>query len=291
MMTTIFAGLATGAMYVIVAVGYNIVFVSSRVFNFAQAHFLTIGAFAGLFVGQALGLDAWLAVLLAALLAAFLGAVIGGLEEVLAIRRLLGRGEHNELVTTLGVGTIISGVALLIFGSDYEQLHFFDKTPFGILGGRLNIVDVLLIVVAVVMAVAVGIITKKSMMGLASLATSEDRQAGMLRGVNVRRLAFLAFVIAGALVAAAGPLVASKTFASFHLGDLMAVKAFVAVAIGGIGSYRGIVIGGFSVGLIEILAARFFGSDWQNIVVFVLLLLVLLLLPNGLFGRRNERVV
>ncbi|CAN5230900.1 branched-chain amino acid ABC transporter permease [soil metagenome] len=288
MVTTILAGLSVGAVYTIVAIGYNVVFISSRVFNFAQAQFLMIGAFVALEAGQRFGLPLWSAIILCAVV----GGIIGGLEEVLAIRRLSGRGVHNELVTTLGVGTILSGIGLVLFGSDPKQTTYFtDEAPFSFLGGRVVMVDLLLILVAILLAGIVGLITRKSMIGLASLATSEDRQAGMLRGVNVKQLAFLAFILAGALVAATGPLVAAKTFASYQLGDHLAVKAFVALAIGGFGSYTGAVVGGFVVGLLEMFGARYLGSEWQNISVFILLLIVLLVLPNGIFGRKTERVV
>lgn len=287
MMTTILAGLSIGAVYTLVAIGYNIVFISSKVFNFAQAQFLMVGAFVAFVASANFGLPLWAAILLSAII----GGIIGGLEEVLAIRRLSGRGVHNELVTTLGVGTIMSGAALVLFGSDPQKLNYFDPTAFDFLGGRVVMVDLLVILAAVLLAGVVGLITRKSMIGLASLATSEDRQAGMLRGVNVKQLAFLAFVIAGALVAAVGPLVASKTLVSYHLGDLLAVKAFVALAIGGFGSYRGAIVGGFVVGLLEMFGARYLGTEWQNISVFVLLLIALLVLPTGIFGRKQERVV
>jgi branched-chain amino acid transport system permease protein len=288
MVTTIFAGLSIGAVYTIVAIGYNIVFISSRVFNFAQAQFLMIGSFVALEGGQQLGLPLWLTIIFCAVV----GGIIGGLEEVLAIRRLSGKGAHNELVTTLGVGTILSGLGLVLFGSDPKKVPFFEnEVPFTFLGGRVVMVDLLIILVAVLLAGIVGLITRKSMVGLASLATSEDRQAGMLRGINVKQLAFFAFIIAGGLVAATAPLVAAKTYASYQLGDNLAVKAFVALAIGGFGSYWGAVVGGFVVGLLEMFGARYLGTDWQNISVFVLLLIVLLVLPNGIFGRRTERVV
>lgn len=288
MVTTIIAGLSIGAIYTIVAIGYNIVFISSKVFNFAQAQFLMIGSFVALEAGQMLGLPLWLAIIVCAVV----GGIIGGLEEVLAIRRLSGKGAHNELVTTLGVGTILSGAALVVFGSDPKQVTYFQgEQPFTFLGGRLVLVDLLIILVALLLAGIVGLITRKSMLGLASLATSEDRHAGMLRGINVKSLAFFAFIIAGALVAATGPLVAAKTYATYDLGDTLAVKAFVALAIGGFGSYWGAVVGGFVVGLVEMFGARYLGTDWQNITVFVLLLVVLLVLPNGIFGRNNERVV
>lgn len=288
MMTTIWAGLSLGAIFAIVAIGYNIVYIASRVFNFAQAQFVMIGAFIALEGGRAAGLPLWVSIILCALA----GGIVGALEELGAVRWLRGRGAHNELVTTLGVATLLSGIALVIFGSNAERIGYFtEQQPFDLLGGRVLLVEVLIILAAVVLAVAVGIITKRTMIGLASLATSEDREAGALRDINAGWLAIGAFVVAGAVLAALGPLIGAKTFAVYNLGDLLAVKAFVALAIGGFGSYAGAVIGGFSVGLIEVFAARYLGSEFSNITVFVLLLIVLLVIPQGIFGRRAGRTV
>jgi branched-chain amino acid transport system permease protein len=288
MMTTVWAGLVLGAIYAIVAVGYNIVYIASRVFNFAQAQFVMIGAFVALEGGSALALPLPVTMVLCAVV----GGIIGALEEVLAIRRLRGRGAHNELVTTLGVATLLSGIALVVFGSNPKQLTYFSgEQPLDLLGGRILLGELLIIIAAVVLAVAVGIVAKWTAVGLAALATSEDREASTLRGINVGMLALGAFVIAGALLAAAGALIGTKTFAIYNVGDLLAVKAFVALAIGGFGSFPGALIGGFAVGLIETFGARYVGSDWQNIIVFALLLVVLLVIPSGIFGRRAGRAV
>lgn len=287
-MTTVWSGLTLGAIYAIVAIGYNLIFVASRVFNFAQAQFVMLGAFVALEAGTALKLP----LILAIVLAAAVGGIIGGLEELLAVRRLAGHGVHNELVTTLGVGIILSGIALAIFGSNPQQLSYFsNEQPFTFIGGRVVLANLLVIAAAVVIAGAVVIVMRRSMVGLASLATSEDREASMLRGVNVKRLSLGAFIIAGALVAAAGPLVGATTYAVYDLGDALAIKSFVALAIGGFGSFPGALIGGFAVGLLEEFGARYLGTGLQNITVFVILLIVLLVLPRGIFGRSAERAV
>lgn len=288
MMTTVWAGLSIGAVYAIVAIGYNIVYIGSRVFNFAQAQFVMVGAFVGVVAGQQWELPLWITIVACAVA----GGLIGALEEVLAVRWLRGRGAHNELVTTLGVATLLSGIALVIFGSDPRRVDAFaEAAPFELLGGRLLPAEGLMILAAIVVAAGVALLTRRTMIGLASLATSEDRQAGALRGINASVLAIGAFVVAGALLAALGPLIAAKTFASYNLGDLLAVKAFVAVAIGGFGSYAGALVGGFGVGLLEVFAARYLGSEWQNITVFLLLLVVLLVIPNGVLGKGAGRAV
>jgi len=288
MMSTILAGLSLGAVYALVAVGYNIVFMASGILNFAQAQFLMIGAFLSLGAARVLDLPLPVAVVGAAVI----GGMIGGLEEVAAIRRLVGRGTHGELITTLGFATVLSGIALVIYGSDAQTVPYLGNLgSVTVAGGRAQWVDVILIVVAVTLTAGVGIVTRRSMLGLASLATSEDRQAAQLRGVSVAWMSFGAFVLAGALLAAVGPLVGAKTQASYSLGDELAVKAFVALVIGGFGSYPGALIGGFIVGLLELFTIRYAGFEWSNLLIFVLLLVVLIVLPRGIFGRTRERVV
>ncbi|MBB6407197.1 branched-chain amino acid ABC transporter permease [Arthrobacter sp. AZCC_0090] len=287
-MILLWAGLAIGAVYALVAVGCNIVFIASGVFNFAQAYVLMIGSFTALISGAQLGLPLWAAIIFCAVV----GALVGAVEEVVAIRRLSGKGADNELVTTLGFSVILSGIAFVIWGPNPLSVSYFaGQTAFDFLGGRIEFSDVLLILVSILVAGATGLFARKSIIGLAGLATAEDRAAAMLRGVNVKALSLGAFALGGALVAAGAPLVASKTLASYSLGDSIAVKVFVVLAIGGIGSQRGALVGGFAVGLVEVFSARYLGGDWAGISVFILLVIVLLVRPSGLFGQIKKRVV
>lgn len=290
MITTLWAGLSIGAVYALVAVAYNIVFVGTRVFNFAQAYILMIGTFIAVEATTKFGLS----LIATIVVCAVAGAIIGAIEEVVAIRRLARTGSHNELVTTLGVGVILSGIALLIWGSEPKSAPLLKE--FGVLevlGGRITMGEVLLIVTAIVVGVGTWLVSTKTPIGLTALATSEDRDAAMLRGINVRGLATGTFALGGAIVGAIAPLVATKTYATYHLGDGLAVKAFLVLALGGFGSFIGALVAGSIVGVLEMFAARYLGSDWQNITVFILLLIVLLVVPHGLFsrGKAQERVV
>jgi len=290
MITTLWAGLSIGAVYALVAIAYNIVFVGTRVFNFAQAYILMIGTFIAVEAATRFNLP----LIVAIVVCAAAGALIGAVEEIVAVRRLARTGSHNELVTTLGIGVILSGIALLVWGSEPRSVPYLKE--FGVLevlGGRITMGELLLIVVALVAGVGAWVLSTRTSIGLTALATSEDRDAAMLRGINVRWLATGAFTLAGALVGAVAPLVATKTYATYHLGEGLAVKAFLVLALGGFGSFLGALLAGSIVGVLEMFAARYLGSEWQNITVFVLLLIVLLVLPHGLFsrGKAQERVV
>lgn len=285
-MTLIWGGLSLGAIYAIVAIGYNIVFISSKTFNFAHAQLTMVGAFVAY-----TGLVKWhLPTLLVLVIAAAAVALVAAIEERIAIRPV---GDmHNILVTTLGASILLDGIAQLTWGSQPLSVPFFagDKA-ISLFGGRVYPVEIFLIAIAVLLVVGLGFYSRRSLTGLALLGMAEDREAALLRGVNVRRLAFMAFVAAGALAGFVGLFVGSKTFAVSTLGAALALKGFVVLAIGGFGSMPGTLVGGTLVGLAEAFASRYLGGEYANLAVFLILVTILMLRPAGLFVRTKERVV
>lgn len=285
-MTVILGGLALGAVYALVAVGYNIVYISSKTFNFAQAQLIMVGAFVAYS-----GLVTWkLPVPLVLVMAGAVVAVVAAIEERIAIRPV--RDMHNVLVTTLGASIFLDGAAQLIWGSQPLAVPFFagnDSMP--VLGARVYPVEIALILLAPLIVILLVQFSRRSLVGLALLAISEDREAALLRGVPVRRLALAAFVAAGALAGIVGLFVGPKTFAVATLGAALALKGFVVLAIGGFGSMPGTLVGGAIVGLVEALASRHLGGEYANLAVFAVLIAVLMLRPGGLFARAKERVV
>lgn len=287
-MNTVWAGLSIGSIYALVAIAYNIVFLSSGVFNFAQAQFLMLGTFVAYTATMTLGLPVYVVIPAAVLL----GALLGLVEEFTAIRPLQGLGVHGELVTTLGVAVLLDGVAIIIWGSQPLPVPFFgSQGVLTIFSGRILPAELTLIGLACAVAVGAELFSRRTDFGLTGLATAEDRVASMLRGINVRSHSLISFGLAGALCMALGPFVAPKTFASFDLGVSLALKGFVALAIGGFGSQKGALIGGLVAGLVEAMAARYFGVSYQNIAIFALLLFVLMIRPIGLFGEREQRQI
>lgn len=285
-MTLIFGGLALGAVYALVAIGYNIVFISSKTFNFAQAQLMMVGCFVA-YTGL-VTLD--LPFFLAALFAAAAVFVVAAIEERVAIRPL--KDPHAVLVTTLGAAVLLDGGTQLIWGSQPLSVPFFgDGTVLTVLGGRVYPVEIVLVLVTVLLVLLLIWASRRYVVGLALLAMSEDREAAMLRGVNVRRLAFGAFAGAGALAGLLGVVVGPQTYAVATLGTALALKGFVVLAIGGFGSLSGTLVGGLIVGLVESLASRYLGGEYALISVFVVLIAVLMIRPAGLFVRRQERVV
>jgi branched-chain amino acid transport system permease protein len=284
--TLIWGGLSLGAVYALVAVGYNIVFTASGTFNFAHAQLLMLGTFVAYW---GLAVLKWPAVPVF-LLAGLVVAVLAIAEERFAIRTV--RGTEAQLVTTVGVATLLNGGTQLIWGSQPLTVPFLDSNHvLTVFGGRVLPVELVLIAVAVLLTLGLVYYSRHSMIGLATLAMAEDREAAMLRGVNVRMLALGAFGLSGLLAGTVGPIVGPKTFAVATLGSALALKGFVALALGGFGSLPGGLIGGLAIGLIEQLSARYLGSTYVNIVIFGVLLLILLCRPAGLFGRSRDRTV
>ncbi|WP_067174060.1 branched-chain amino acid ABC transporter permease [Microtetraspora niveoalba] len=285
-MTLIWGGLALGAVYALVAIGYNIVFISSKTFNFAQAQLMMVGTFVAYTGLVTLRLPVFVVALMA-VAAVFLVAAI---EERVAIRPV--KEPEAVLVTTLGASMLLDGVTQLIWGPQPLTVPFFGSDDvMSLFGGQVYPVEIALILLTVVIVVALSLLARRTLLGLALLGMAEDREAAMLRGVNVRRLAFGAFAFTGALAGLLGLFVGPKTFAVATLGASLALKGFVVVAIGGFGSIPGTLVGGVIVGLVEALAARYLGSEYANISVFAVLVVILMARPSGLFVRTQERTV
>lgn len=286
MMTTIWSGLALGAIYALIALGYHLVFVSSNTFNFAHAQLVMLGVFVSFWGLVTLKLPTVVVLVLAAAVV----ATVATIEERVAIRTVTGT--EGQLITTVGFATLLDGLTQVIWGGEPLQVPFFGSDRvWNVFGGRVFPVELMLMLVAVAVAVLIAFTGRNSMLGLAMLAVSEDREAALMRGINVRALAIGAFAVSGAFAGLLGPIVGPKTFAVATLGSALALKGFVAMAIGGFGSAAGALVGGLSVGMIESLAGRYMGSSYSTLMIFSALLLVLLLKPTGLFGTMRERVV
>lgn len=288
-MTTVWAGLTVGAIYSFVAIGYNAVMLASGVFNFAHAQLVMLGTFLAYAGMQALDLP----VLVTAILAALIVGGIAVLQERVALRRLIAKGEITRtLIATIGVGTIIAGVAVKLWGTDAKVVPSdLPSTPLSLLGGAVQVNDLILIGFVLAVGLGLHLWSRSTRYGLASLATAENRRAARLQGINITMLGMAAFALTGLIAGVAGVLVGPRTYAVATLGDQLALYGFVAIAIGGAGSQLGGLLGGFAVGLIDAFAGRYLGSGYPQIVIFLVFLLILVIRPQGLFGRGLERAV
>jgi branched-chain amino acid transport system permease protein len=286
--TILLSGLSIGGLYALTAVGFNIVFVTSGLFNFAQAQFMMVGTFIAYWTASQLHLPvAW-----SILIGLGIGAVLGLVVERIAIRPIQRFGPQNALVTTIGVGVILDGVASVVWGTQPLNVPFFGSSkPFHFLGGAVVADQLLILGAAAVICVGMEALSRTTLIGLASMATAEDREAAMVRGINVRRFSMFAVAGAAAFAGCLGSVIGPQTYALFDIGDTLAVTAFVVMAVGGFGSYVGALIAGFVVGVVEQESVRYFSAVYQDIFVFALLVTVLMIRPAGLFRSHIKRTV
>jgi branched-chain amino acid transport system permease protein len=284
--TTVWTGLSVGAVYALVALGYNIVYLASGALNFANAALIMLGTFVSYWALTTEHLPFPVAVLLAAVIV----TAVAVIQERIGIRPV--SSTEGLLVTTVGAATILSGVAQVIWGSTPLPVPFIGpRDPLTVLGGRLFVDELSLIVAAVVLSAGAWLLQRRTMLGLALLAASEDREASTLRGVDSRRIRLLAFAVSGVLAGAAACLIGPQTLAYPDLGSELALTGFVALALGGFGSVIGGLIGGLAIGLVDAVVASQLGGAYPNIFLLAVLLLVLLARPGGLLGATRQRVV
>lgn len=288
MLVTLISGLAIGSIYSLVAVGYNLTWLTSKAVNFAYAAFIVTGMFLTAWM-HGLGLP--FPVILIILIA--LGAVVAFIEYLVAILPLRGRGDHAELVTTVGVTTVLQG--LIFFFSPDDVMRVPSVVPEGLIdiagGGRIAPAELLIVVVAVVVALGAHLWSTKTRSGLAALAQSEDRDAALILGVRPGRIAAVMFVLSGSLGFVLAPFIGPITFAIVAIAITLSIKGFVVLAIGGIGSQLGALIAGLALGVVEAFVITVASASYQNLVVYLIFIATLLLRPQGIFGARKERAV
>ncbi len=284
-------GISLGSIYAIIALGYTMVYGIARMLNFAHGDIIMVGGFAVFTIVSTLGLSPWLGLLVAVAICTVLGIVI----EKVAYCPLRGASSLAVLITAIGVSYLLQNVALLIFGSNARQFTSIINLPnLKLADGRLTIsaVTIVTIITCIVIMVGLTAFINKTRIGQAMLAVSEDTGAATLMGINVNKTISITFAIGSALAAIAGALLCSA-YPSLtpYTGSMPGIKAFVAAVFGGIGSIPGALIGGVILGVIENLTKAYISSQLSDAVVFSVLIIVLLVRPTGILGKKiTEKV-
>ena len=285
-LSCLISGISLGSVYAIIALGYTMVYGIAKMLNFAHGDIIMVGAFAAFTVVNTMGLPTGLGILTAVVICTILGVTV----ERIAYKPLRGASSLAVLITAIGVSYLLQNLVLLIFGPTPKKFtSVIDLPPLQLAGGQLSISAVTIVTVITCLAVIVALTTfiNKTKMGQAMLAVSEDREAATLMGINVNSTIALTFAIGSALAAVAGVLFCSAyDNLDPYIGSMPGIKAFVAAVFGGIGSIPGAFIGGIVLGIIEQLAKRYISDQLSNAIVFLVLILVLLIRPTGLFGRK-----
>ena len=284
-------GISLGSIYAIIALGYTMVYGIARMLNFAHGDIIMVGGFVVFTIVSTLGLSPWLGLLVAVVICTVLGIVI----EKVAYCPLRGASSLAVLITAIGVSYLLQNVALLIFGSNARQFTSIINLPnLKLADGRLTIsaVTIVTIITCIVILVGLTAFINKTRIGQAMLAVSEDTGAATLMGINVNKTISITFAIGSALAAIAGALLCSA-YPSLtpYTGSMPGIKAFVAAVFGGIGSIPGALIGGVILGVIENLTKAYISSQLSDAVVFSVLIIVLLVRPTGILGKKiTEKV-
>jgi len=283
--TILLWGVAIGCIYVLLATGLNLIFGVMKLVNFAHGELLMLGAYVSYSVTTGLGLDVYLSLFVSMAVIALVGLGV----ERLAFRRVLGADKLNEIFVSLGLILIFDNAAVLIWGEDSKWL----TSPFKGMGIQLDEVFLrydLLIAFAVVAAILVGLLLliNKTKIGMAMRATSQKSQAAMLMGINIEHIYIFTFVLGAALAGAAGTLFGIIFPFNPYIGALPTIKTFAIIILGGLGSIKGAIIGGLLFGIAENLASATLGGIWGDAVAFALLIIVLILRPEGLFGEKSS---
>lgn len=284
-------GVSLGSVYAIIALGYTMVYGIAKMLNFAHGDIIMIGSYVVFVTVSSMGLPPVLGVLLAVAACTLLGVVI----ERVAYKPLRNASPLAVLITAIGVSYLLQNVALLIFGADTKSFTSVVKIPaLKLAGGQLNITGetIATILSCIVIMVCLMAFINRTRAGQAMLAVSEDRGAATLMGINVNGTIALTFAIGSALAAIAGVLLCSA-YPSLtpYTGSMPGIKAFVAAVFGGIGSIPGAFIGGVLLGVIEILSKAYISSQLSDAIVFSVLIIVLLVKPTGILGKKiSEKV-
>ena len=291
MVSYLINGISLGSVYAIIALGYTMVYGIAKMLNFAHGDVIMIGGFAVYVCTSSLGMDPLIAVLISIVVCTILGITI----EKVAYKPLRKASPLAVLITAIGVSYFLQNLALIIFKSDTKLFTSVISIPLiSLADGKLVITGetIVTIIACLIIMVVLTLFIKKTKAGQAMLAVSEDKEAAELMGVNVNRTISLTFAIGSGLAAIAGVLLCSAyPTLNPYTGSMPGIKAFVAAVFGGIGSIPGALVGGLLLGIIENLSKAYISSQMADAIVFSVLIIVLLVKPTGLMGRKMSEKV
>ena len=281
------AGITYGAVYAVVAIGFNIIYNSTGIINFAQGEFVMLGGMVTVFASAA-----GVPLPLAALLAVVVSIAVGLLLYWLAIEPARDASPVTLIIITVGASILLRGAAQILFDKQFHKLPSISgDTPVNLLGAAIQPQSFWVLGGTAVIVILLYIFLERTVVGKAVLATAANKLAARLVGINTATVMALAFGGSAAIGAVAGVLITPITLTSYDVGTMLALKGFAAAMLGGMGNPIGAVAGGLILGLLEALGVGYISSTYKDAFAFIVILLVLFAMPQGLFGRRTvERV-
>ncbi|PSL02743.1 amino acid/amide ABC transporter membrane protein 1 (HAAT family) [Haloactinopolyspora alba] len=291
-MQQIVNGVFTGSIYALFAIGFTLVFGILHRLNLAHSAVFAAGAFIGIELAENAGMPIWLAI--PSVLVA--GGVLGLVIERLAFRPLGGRHDAHfaGLISSIAVGAMFLALLQARYGPDTRRFapDTFPQHRYDVLGVSVSLLQLTVVAVSLVLMVGLSVLVARSRLGRAMRAVAENPHAARVLGINVDRVTAATFALSSALGAVAGVLFAlSVNSAQLSMGFNIELKGLAVIIVGGMGSLKGAMVGGLALGLIEVFAVTQIGSSWRDVIAFGLLIAILLVRPQGLFGSRKVREV
>ena len=283
----LFSGITVGSTYALAALGFTLIYNASHVINFAQGEFIMLGGMLAVYFSHA-----GLPMPLALLLAIAVPTLVGLLLEKVAIEPVKGAESVTLIIITIGASLVLRGVVQVWLGKGSFSLGAFSgEQPIRLLGATLLPQSLWVLGVTALVVAVLWYFFARTLLGKAMLATSCNRDAAQLVGINTDGVLLLSFALSAALGALGGILVAPMTLTSYDVGIMLGLKGFVGAVLGGLGNGLGAVLGGLLVGVLESLGAGYISSAYKDAMPFVLILLMLFFRPRGLLGgKATERV-
>jgi branched-chain amino acid transport system permease protein len=283
-------GITTGALYALVALGITIVYRATRAVNFAHGDLFMISGF----IAYALHVGWGIPYVMSLLLTVVIGFVLGAVCERLVFRPALERSFVGALLTTIGLSFILKGIARSLWGGKGDYIPFpplVDPAPMSIGGILVSPQQLVVLAGAIAVMVAFGLFFKFTRFGRMMQATADNRKAARLVGIRTDRVYMYTFALGTAVAAVAAVLMAPITLLYPDIGFILFIKAFAAAALGGLASVPGAVLGGFLLGLVETLCAGYVSTNLADVSSYIVVMLVLIFIPNGLLGSPHARRV
>ncbi|MEH7125715.1 branched-chain amino acid ABC transporter permease [Bacillus sp. JJ1532] len=282
-------GISLGSIYALIALGYTMVYGIIKLINFAHGDVFMIGAFIGFYAIAGWGLGFFPALLLAMTVCAIFGVLI----ERIAYKRLRNATRIAALITAIGVSLLIEYGVIYIRGAQPEAYpNVFANKSFNVFGAQISSQSLLILSVSIILMLILQFIVHKTKIGKAMRAVSHDMDAARLMGINVNNTISATFAIGSAMAGAAGVI-----FGVYYtkieplMGIIPGLKAFVAAVLGGIGIIPGAMVGGLVLGVVETVVSAFGFSLWRDAAAFIILILILLFRPSGIFGKNAREKV
>jgi branched-chain amino acid transport system permease protein len=283
----LFSGLTVGAIYALVALGFTLIYNASDVINFAQGEFVMLGGMVTVFLAAA-----GVPLPLAAIAAVVTAIVVGLLLYWLAIEPARGASAVTLIIITIGASILLRGVASIVFDKRFHSLPpLLGADPIFIGGAAVLPQSIVVFGAAAAVFLGLRVLMDRTLLGKALIAIAANRLAARLVGINTAALVGLSFAVSAAIGAVGGVLITPITLTSYDVGTLLALKGFAAAMLGGMGHPFGAMVGGLIIGLLEAFGAGYVSSAYKDAIAFLVILVVLFAMPQGLFGRAGiERV-